>query len=62
VSAPDPVARLQGLLDKIEAARGELERVEDPDRAVEILQRLSELAQDVQAEVERARGDADASP
>ncbi|MGH3057496.1 MAG: hypothetical protein ACRDPP_04575 [Gaiellaceae bacterium] len=61
MSEPDAVARLQELLDKVEAARGELEGVEDPERAVEVLQELADLAKEVQAEVERARRDADAS-
>ena len=61
MSEPDAVARLQELLDKVEAARGELENVEDPERAVEVLQELADLAKEVQAEVERARRDADAS-
>jgi len=61
VSEPDAVARLQELLDKVEAARGELEGVDDPERAVEVLQELADLAKEVQAEVERARRDSDAS-
>ncbi|MGH3059986.1 MAG: hypothetical protein ACRDNA_01065 [Gaiellaceae bacterium] len=61
MSEPDAVARLQELLDKVEAARGELEGVDDPERAVEVLQELADLAKEVQAEVERARRDADAS-
>ncbi|MGH3022634.1 MAG: hypothetical protein ACRDNI_03165 [Gaiellaceae bacterium] len=61
MSEPDPVARLQELLEKVEAARTELEAAEDPERAVRVLQELSELAREVQAEVDRARRDADAS-
>lgn len=61
MSQPDPVARLEELLEKVEAARSELEGAEDPDRAVQVLQELSELAREVQAEVDRARRDADAS-
>lgn len=61
MSEPDAVARLQELLDKVEAARGELEDADDPERAVEVLQELADLAKEVQAEVERARRDADAS-
>jgi hypothetical protein len=61
MSEPDAVARLQELLDKVEAARGELEGVEDPERAVEVLQALADLAKEVQTEVERARRDVDAS-
>jgi hypothetical protein len=59
VNEPDSVARLQELLEQVEAARAELERTEDPERAVEILQRLAELAKGVQAEVERARRETD---
>jgi hypothetical protein len=58
---PDAVARLQELLEKVEAARVELEAADDPERAVAILQELSDLAKEVQAEVERARREADAS-
>jgi uncharacterized protein (DUF3084 family) len=58
---PDPVARLQELLEQVEAARAELERSEDPERAVEVLRQLAELAKEVQGEVEQARREADAS-
>jgi hypothetical protein len=61
VSEPDAVARLQELLEKVEAARAELEGTDDPERAVQILQELADLAKEVQAEVERARREADAS-
>jgi hypothetical protein len=60
-SEPDAVARLQGLLEKVEAARVELESADDPERAVQILQELADLSKEVQAEVERARREADAS-
>ena len=61
MSEPDAVTRLQELLDKVEAARAELEGLDDPERAVQLLQELADLAKEVQAEVERARRDADAS-
>ena len=61
MSEPDAVARLQELLEKVEAARAELEGTDDPERAVQVLQELAELAKEVQAEVERARREADAS-
>jgi predicted ribosome quality control (RQC) complex YloA/Tae2 family protein len=60
-SEPDAVARLQELLEKVEATRAALETADDPERAVEILQELADLAKEVQAEVERARREADAS-
>jgi poly(A) polymerase Pap1 len=58
---PDAVARLQDLLEKVEASRAELEGTDDPERAVQVLQELADLAREVQAEVERARREADAS-
>ena len=58
---PDAVARLQELLEKVESARAQLESADNPERAVEILQELADLAKEVQAEVERARREADAS-
>jgi uncharacterized protein (DUF3084 family) len=61
MSEPDAVARLQDLLEKVESARAELETADDPERAVQILQELADLAKEVQAEVERARREADAS-
>jgi hypothetical protein len=61
VSEPDAVARLQELLEKVEATRAELEQTEDPDETVRVLEELSGLAKEVQAEVERARREADAS-
>ena len=61
MSEPDAVQRLQDLLEKVEAARAELEATDDPERAVQVLQELADLAKEVQAEVERARRAADAS-
>ncbi len=61
MSEPDAVQRLQDLLEKVEAARAELEATDDPERAVQVLQELADLAKEVQAEVERARREADAS-
>ena len=55
---PESVERLQQLLDRLEAARAELERTDDPERAVEVLQDLAGLAKEVQTEVERARREA----
>jgi hypothetical protein len=59
VNEPDSVVRLQELLEKVEAARVELEHSEDPEQAVKVLQELAELAKEVQAEVERARRETD---
>ena len=63
MSETDPVGRLQDLLDRLEGARKRLEETDDPERAVDILRELADLAKEVQAEIERARreeGHADA--
>ena len=57
MSEPEPVRRLEDLLDKLEAARAELGQTEDSERTVAILEDLALLAKEVQAEVERARRD-----
>ena len=59
MNEPDSVVRLQELLEKVEAARVELEHSEDPEQAVKVLQELAELAKEVQVEVERARRQTD---
>jgi hypothetical protein len=63
MSETNPVARLQELLDRLEVARKRLEETDDPERAVETLRELADLAKEVQVEIERARreeGHADA--
>jgi hypothetical protein len=47
--------RLEELLREIETLQTELEASEDPDGAVDLLTKMSELAREVQAEVERLR-------
>jgi len=63
MSQTDPVGRLQELLDRLEASRKRLEETDDPERAVDVLRELADLAREVQVEIERARreeGHADA--
>jgi hypothetical protein len=63
MSQTDPVGRLQELLDRLEASRKRLEETGDPERAVDVLRELADLAKEVQVEIERARreeGHADA--
>lgn len=50
------VERVQELLDRLEEARARLEDVEG-EEAVDVLRDLSELAKEVQAEIDRARRD-----
>jgi hypothetical protein len=59
VSAEDALSRAEKLLEKVEEARLELEQAEDSAQAIEILSRLSELAREVEAELNRARREAE---
>jgi hypothetical protein len=65
VSTEDSLGRAEELLARLEAARGELDRLASeeggsPDRALEILSELSELAKAVEEELERAKRSAEA--
>jgi hypothetical protein len=65
VATEDSLSRAEELLAKLEAARGELDRIAQteggsPDRALEILAELSELAKAVEEELERAKRAAEA--
>jgi len=65
-SADESLSRAEELLARLEAARGELDRLAEgqeggsPDRALEILGELSELAKSVEEELERAKRAAEA--
>jgi hypothetical protein len=60
MSADESLKRAEELLDKLEAARARLESTDDPDAAIEVLSELSELAREVEAELTRAKREADA--
>ena len=65
MATEDSLGRAEELLAKLEAARGELDRIAQeeggsPDRALEILGELSELAKSVEEELERAKRSAEA--
>jgi hypothetical protein len=64
-STEDSLSRAEELLARLEAARGELDLIAlqeggSPDRALEILSELSELAMAVVEELERAKRAAEA--
>jgi hypothetical protein len=54
----EALQRAEGLLDRLEKTRQELESTQDPDRAIEILSELAEIAKEVEAELERAKREA----
>ena len=60
MSAEESLKRAEDLLDKLEAARAKLESTDDPDAAIQVLSELSELAREVEAELTRAKREADA--
>ena len=60
MSGYDPLERAEQLLERLEAARVKLESTEDPEKAIEVMQELAELARAIEAELQRARGDAEA--
>jgi len=64
MSNDDSLTRAEELLARLEAARGELDRIADeggssPDRALEVLGELSELAKAVEEELTRAQREAE---
>ena len=65
MSADESLTRAEELLKRLEAARAELEQISEagdgsPDRAVELLGELAELAKAVEEELERAKRSAEA--
>ena len=64
-STEDSLSRAEELLARLEAARGELEELAageggSPERALELLGELSELAKSVEEELDRAKRAAEA--
>jgi hypothetical protein len=65
MTTEESLSKAEELLARLEAARGELDQLAEqeggsPDRALEILSELSELAKAVEEELERAKRSAEA--
>ena len=61
MSAPEEsLNRAEQLLERLEEARSRLGAATDPDQATEVLSELSEIAKEVDAELAKAKRDADA--
>lgn len=56
----DPLANAEALLTRLEAARERLERTDDADAALELLDEIAQLAREAHAEIERAKDQVDA--
>ena len=59
MSSEEALQRAEGLLERLEKTRQELESTQDPDRAIEILSELAEIAKEVEAELARAKREAE---
>lgn len=62
VPGEDSLGRVEELLDRLERARAELDRIskgDEPDTAIDVLTELADLAKEVEAELARVRRDAD---
>ena len=55
MNAEESLSHAEHLLARLEAARVRLDETEDPDKAIEILQELADLAREVEAELQRAK-------
>jgi hypothetical protein len=55
VTAEDRLQEAERLLDRLEETRARLERTTDPDEAIEILAELSEIAKEVEAQLQQAK-------
>ena len=67
MSTDEALTRAEELLARLEAVRAELEQLGEgeagsPERAIELLGELSELAKAVEEELTRAQQEADAQP
>jgi hypothetical protein len=58
VNAEESLQRAEVLLERLERTRQELESTQDPDRAIEILSELAEIAKEVEAELAKAKKEA----
>jgi hypothetical protein len=54
----EALQRAESLLERLERTRQELESTQDPDRAIEILSELAEIAKEVEAALAQAKKEA----
>jgi exonuclease VII small subunit len=55
MTADESLSNAENLLARLEEARTRLDGTDDPDKAIEILQELADLAREVEAELQRAK-------
>lgn len=54
-SAEERLRNAEELLDRLERTREQLEQTKDPDEAIEILTQLSEIAKEVEVQLQQAK-------
>jgi hypothetical protein len=59
VSVDDSLARVEELFARTEELRAQLEQTEEPEAAHDVLEQLTELLKEVEAEIRRARQQAE---
>jgi hypothetical protein len=57
--AEERLKSAEQLLDRLEITRARLEETTDPDEAIEILTELSEIAKEVEAQLQQAKREAE---
>jgi hypothetical protein len=57
--AEESLQRAEELLERLERARARLEETTDSEEAIDVLAELAEIAKQVEAEIERARREAE---
>ena len=60
MNVEDSLRRAEELLTKVEQARARLETTNEPDAALDVLGELADLAKEVEAEIQRAKREAEA--
>ena len=62
MTADESLEHGEALVGRVESLREQLESTDDPEQAIEILGEVSQLAKEAEAELQRARREADARP
>ena len=57
--AEERLKNAEELLDRLERTRARLEETTDPDAAIEVLTELSEIAKEVEAQLQQAKREAE---
>jgi hypothetical protein len=60
MTTDDSLRRAEELLTKVEQARARLETTSEPEAALDVLGELADLAKEVEAEIQRAKREAEA--